>query len=73
MVEVDFQQIVYRAFPKAGTGCINVSTFFQPFSKWDCMENFRPLNADEMELLRKLLDHDFPGRDWRTLRTYFDR
>jgi hypothetical protein len=25
--------------------------------------SFRPLNADEMELLKKLLDHDFPGRD----------
>lgn len=25
--------------------------------------SFRPLNANEMELLTKLLDHDFPGRD----------
>jgi RHS repeat-associated protein len=30
LVEVDFQQIIYRAFPRAGTGCINVSTFFPP-------------------------------------------
>jgi RHS repeat-associated protein len=30
VVEVDFQQIIYRAFPRAGTGCINVSTFFPP-------------------------------------------
>lgn len=25
--------------------------------------SFRPLNTNEMELLTKLLDHDFPGRD----------
>ena len=33
LVEVDFYQIVYRAHPLPGTGCINVSTFSPPFSK----------------------------------------
>jgi RHS repeat-associated protein len=28
MVEVDYTKIIYRAFPRAGTGCINIGTFY---------------------------------------------
>jgi RHS repeat-associated protein len=28
MVEVDYTNIIYRAFPRAGTGCINIGTFY---------------------------------------------
>lgn len=30
IVEVDYSKIVYRAFPRPGTGCINIGTFY-PF------------------------------------------